>query len=74
MTPYLFKAGMAAALCSVLATTAHADLAEAAVRNLRFELVDLDPSDGIAPSFTFQNLAGGANIGGATSSNNILRH
>lgn len=42
----------------MLANAAHADAAEAAVRDLHFELVDLDPNDGIAPSFTFQNLAG----------------
>jgi len=41
-------------LSSLLAMSAHADLdVRASISGLSFELIDLDPSDGISPSITF---------------------
>jgi hypothetical protein len=45
-------------LCGLIAP-AHADSALAEISGLRFDVIDLDPNDGIAPSFNIEQLANG---------------
>jgi len=54
------RATIAAAIVSLTAAVpAAASTATASMTDFHVELIDLDPSDGIAPSLTFQNLDGG---------------
>lgn len=49
-------------VCWTAASASHATSASAEIRNLRFTLYDLDPTDGIAPSMTFVAASGGAGL------------
>jgi len=53
-----------AALCSLIAP-AHADSALAEITGLRFDVIDLDPNDGIAPSFDLSEVMLAIGINGA---------
>lgn len=51
---------LAAAVASTLAAPSFASTAVAELTDFQVQLIDLDASDGVAPSVTFQNVAGGS--------------
>jgi hypothetical protein len=58
----LAAAAMAVAAMGAASTAAAQSTASASVSNVNYQLVDLNPYDGIAPSITFGGLPAGANV------------